>query len=150
MIDTNAWKSRVTDAIRLPPGSPGGVTFAAGTHPLLFAHLCAEFPTPTSGPYGSVDVWAARPESGGQNHYLDALTIAATLAAALGLTTSAHALPATPAHIGPPPPLVSHRKLAEAAREGRPAGNTEGQVSHRALALAVKEQRETEEEMLTW
>ena len=150
MIDTNAWKSRVTDAVRLPPGSPGGYTFAAGTHPLLFAHLCAEFPVATSGPYGSVDVWTAKPEAGGQNHYLDALVIAATLAAAAGVTSSANTLPPTPVHVGPPRPKVSHAALAQAANEGRPASRTAGKVSHRALALAVKEQRAAEADMLNW
>jgi hypothetical protein len=131
-IDTNQWKSRVADMLRQPQGQPGNLTLPAGSHPLLFAHLTAEFPTLTGGPYGSVDVWAMNPTAAGQNHWWDCLVIASTLAATMGVSVSSLMVPAPPR----PSETVSFAALAKQANNPAPLpSNPSGQVSFREMAL---------------
>jgi hypothetical protein len=74
IFDTNTWKSRFLDALRLPVGSIGGLTIHEGTrddHLLLTEHWRAEYPVLVHARGRSVLEWKDRPNE--ENEGLDCI-----------------------------------------------------------------------------
>lgn len=83
LIDTNFWKSRVQDRLRLAIGDPGGLSLfgVPSDHRLVADHLTAESCVETEGYGRRVQEWTLRP--GRDNHWFDGV-IGCMVAAAMG------------------------------------------------------------------
>lgn len=84
-VDTNAWKSRVRDALQTPPGNAGAITLYGSqsrVHQAFGAQCCVEHPTPTTVAGRTVEVWEVRRP--GDNHLFDSLILAAVAASVAG------------------------------------------------------------------
>ena len=70
-FDSNKWKSRVRDGIRLAIGDAGSITIPGKPEEcrLLAEHCSAEYPVETEGRGRKVEEWKAYP--GRENHHLD-------------------------------------------------------------------------------
>jgi phage terminase large subunit GpA-like protein len=83
LFDSDHWKSYVAGRLRTAIGDPGSLTFHEGDHELLVEHLAAERPITVEARGRVVDVW--RLLAGHENHFLDALTMAAVAASIEGV-----------------------------------------------------------------
>lgn len=85
-VDTNFWKTFVSDRMAMPMGAKGGITVYGkdgAIHKMLSEHLTSEYCVPTEGRGRTVNEWklkAGRPD----NHGLDNLVGAAVAASMLG------------------------------------------------------------------
>lgn len=122
LVDTNYWKTTVSEALALPVDDPHGLSLFAGKpHELRqFAeHVTSEARTRVTKGSSTIDLWTPKPNQT-ENHWFDALVLAAVGASELGcsinkpghsgLITDAQAKPAPkPAVIEPP--TVSYLEL---------------------------------------
>jgi hypothetical protein len=116
LFDSNAWKTVVANALQAPEGGAGCLLLfgeRSHDHQLFADHLCAEFRTPLEGRWRKVEVWRRRPD-GGDNHYFDALVLAAVAASVSGLVCDAGAAVGEPAKAPPPRKRLS---LADIQRQ---------------------------------
>lgn len=78
-VDSDAWISRVHNALQTPMGSPGALTLfkqRSDAHLCYAEHLCAEYSFDAPGPGGrKVKKWELKP-GGPDNHWLDATKLA--------------------------------------------------------------------------
>jgi hypothetical protein len=101
VIDTNQWKSFLDERLRVPPGGKSGLWLFGdrpAEHELLADHLTAEYRVKTFGRGREVDSWIRRPDRT-ENHWWDALVLAAAAASERGLAWS----PGKVAEVGPAP-----------------------------------------------
>lgn len=86
-IDTNWWKSFITQRLATPPGDRGGLALfgrAAGEHRHLCEHLTSEYPLEVTVHERTLAEWQLRP--GRENHWWDCLVGAAVAASMLGVS----------------------------------------------------------------
>ena len=95
-IDTNAWKTKVHNALATAPGDPGalmlyGTPAASSDHEQFAEHIAgSEFFVETTGRGRVVNVWKPRPHAP-DNHWLDVLVASAVAASMLGCKLAAEA-----------------------------------------------------------
>ena len=86
LIDTNTWKTTMTDLWMMEAGDPGAwwlYKAAPMRHRMIADNLSAEYPTKTAGHGRELYEWAVRPNR--DNHLLDATILAAVGASLLGV-----------------------------------------------------------------
>lgn len=83
-LDTNLWKSAIASRLRLAIGDRGGITLpgSPASVELLGEHLAAEYPIRVSAKGSVRDEWRLTP--GAENHWLDAIVLAAAAASMSG------------------------------------------------------------------
>jgi hypothetical protein len=84
--DTNFWKSKISNALRIPAGSAGGLSLykvgASQSHRMIAEQLTAERPDRVEANGRVVDEWSTLP--GRDNHFFDCVCGAGVLAHTLG------------------------------------------------------------------
>jgi len=88
-VDTNTWKTRVYNALKVADGTPGAITFYQGRsneHKTLALHMVAETATQTEG-YGRRMLEWNLPPNKPDNHWFDCLVLCRVAAAMIGVKT---------------------------------------------------------------
>lgn len=87
-FDTNSWKSTVAERLLLPKGSDNCLLFYGDNitiHEPLINSLTEEYPISREGRFRRINEWVTDKGASSENHYWDALILAAVSAASLGL-----------------------------------------------------------------
>jgi len=84
LFDTNAWKSFMSERLRLPAADPQAFTLHAGDHAMFSEHLASEVPIRVEARGRVVDEWRLTP--GRDNHFLDVVVGCAVAASFSGIS----------------------------------------------------------------
>lgn len=85
LIDTNTWKTQLSECFATPIGEPGAWTLfrsAPQRHRMIADNLAAEYPVQTTGQGRTLYEWTCRPNR--DNHLLDATLLSAVAGAIAG------------------------------------------------------------------
>jgi hypothetical protein len=127
-IDTNFWKTFVSDRLLTPVGETGSIVLFGdkpSVHHMLAEHLTSEYGEPTFGQGRQVHVWMERPDKK-ENHWWDCLVGNAVAASERGCK-----LDDSKVSLSSPPPTLNGQAIPESAY--RPHLQEKKRVSFREM-----------------